>query len=590
MLSFGKSSSGNSSRYDHYLGLSSGRVTFRMTTGTFGTVSVTSPRSYADRNFHQAVATFSPATGMALYVDGALVATNSAVTEAGNYSGYWRVGGDASSFFTGTLDDASVYPTVLSAGQVQAHFAAARAALATPPTASFTATANGLTVALDASSSSTTDGVIANYAWDFGDGSTGTGITASHNYAAAGKYLVRLTTTTSNGGIATTSQTVSVTVPNQVPVASFVSSCRYLACSFDGTRSADPDGTIASYKWDFGDGKSATGASPAHSFAASGSYQVKLTVTDNKGATGSTTNTVTVAANQAPVAGFTHSCAFLSCSFDGSSSSDADGSIAQYAWNFGDGTTASGATVSHDYAAPGAYTVTLTVTDDAGATGVSTWAATVQGATVYAADDFARTVTGGWGSADVGGSWSLSGGAAQFGVGSGVGTMNLSAPGATRTALLNAVSASDLVERVDVSVNAAPTGNGVSLALLARHTSDGDYRLKLRLLPGGVVHLVLSRVTSGAETILKEVAVAGVVYSPGDTVSVQFSVVGTSLAGKVWPSSGSEPASPQISMTDTTASLQNPGGIGVMSYLAGNSTVSPVVSSFGNLSAVAVGN
>ncbi|MDX1455177.1 MAG: S8 family serine peptidase [Gammaproteobacteria bacterium] len=73
-------------------------------------------------------------------------------------------------------------------------------------------------------------------------------------------------------------------------------------------------------------------------------------------------------ANVAPTASFTDNCTDLSCSFDGSASSDSDGSIVSYAWDFGDGATASGATASHSYAADGDYTVSLTVTDDDGAT------------------------------------------------------------------------------------------------------------------------------------------------------------------------------------------------------------------------------
>ncbi|MFI2812116.1 PKD domain-containing protein [Microbulbifer sp. JSM ZJ756] len=71
--------------------------------------------------------------------------------------------------------------------------------------------------------------------------------------------------------------------------------------------------------------------------------------------------------NQAPTASASYSCDGLSCSFDGSASTDSDGSIASYQWDFGDGATASTATTSHTYAAAGTYTVTLTVTDDQGA-------------------------------------------------------------------------------------------------------------------------------------------------------------------------------------------------------------------------------
>lgn len=71
--------------------------------------------------------------------------------------------------------------------------------------------------------------------------------------------------------------------------------------------------------------------------------------------------------NQDPVASFTSSCTLLSCSFDGSGSSDVDGFVASWAWTFGDGSEATGPTATHDFAGPGTYAVTLTVTDDDGA-------------------------------------------------------------------------------------------------------------------------------------------------------------------------------------------------------------------------------
>lgn len=104
--------------------------------------------------------------------------------------------------------------------------------------------------------------------------------------------------------------------------------------------------------------------------ASEGAHTIHARATDSGGSTTSDTNAVTVDnGNDQPVASFVVSCSGLTCSFDGGTSSDSDGSITDYAWDFGDGTaTGSGATVAHTYFEAGTYTVTLTVTDNLGAT------------------------------------------------------------------------------------------------------------------------------------------------------------------------------------------------------------------------------
>ncbi|HYR31641.1 MAG TPA: PKD domain-containing protein, partial [Gemmatimonadales bacterium] len=145
---------------------------------------------------------------------------------------------------------------------------------------------------------------------------------------------------TASGLTDATSGTFNITAPpNQSPVAAFTSSCTQLTCSFTST-SSDPDGTIASYAWTFGDGGTATTQNPSHTYTVGGTFTVTLTVTDNQSATDNVSHTVTVTAppppNQPPVAAFTSSCTQLTCSFT-STSSDPDGTIASYAWTFGDG-------------------------------------------------------------------------------------------------------------------------------------------------------------------------------------------------------------------------------------------------------------
>ena len=107
--------------------------------------------------------------------------------------------------------------------------------------------------------------------------------------------------------------------------------------SFDSSASSDPDGTIASYAWDFGDGGSSTAANPSYTYTSSGTFHVTLTVTDNRGGTDSVTHDVTVA-TQPPHAAFTSSTNLMTASFDASGSSDLAGTITSYDWDFGDTT------------------------------------------------------------------------------------------------------------------------------------------------------------------------------------------------------------------------------------------------------------
>ena len=160
-----------------------------------------------------------------------------------------------------------------------------------PPVASFTSSVVNMVGSFDGSASTDTDGTVASYSWNFGDGSAaGTGAKPSHTYVSAGTFQVTLTVTDNQGATGSVTHVVTVTAPNQPPVASFTSSAVNLAASFDGSASRDPDGTVASYGWNFGDGTPVTtGVSPNHAYAAAGTYQVTLTVTDNLGATGSVT-------------------------------------------------------------------------------------------------------------------------------------------------------------------------------------------------------------------------------------------------------------------------------------------------------------
>jgi uncharacterized repeat protein (TIGR01451 family) len=242
---------------------------------------------------------------------------------------------------------------------------------------------------------------VTDWSWDFGDGTpAGAGELPVHTFAAAGPHDVVLTVTDSAGRTGSVTHTIDVQgtdVPAD-PVAAFAvttpAPTAGAPVSFDAGGSSDSDGSIVGYAWNFGDDATATGATPSHTYARPGDYDVVLTVTDDDGHTNSLTKRVTVA-DAPPVAAFTFSpsspVAGDAVSFDSGGSSDVDGTVESYAWNFGDGATATGKTPSHAFARPDDYDVVLTVTDDAGRSHSVTHRVSVAPAAPSAAFSFSPT-------------------------------------------------------------------------------------------------------------------------------------------------------------------------------------------------------
>ena len=381
---------------------------------------------------------------------------------------------------------------------------------------------------------------------------------------------------------------------NVAPVASFTSTSAGLKLSVDGSGSSDTDGSIASYAWNFGDGATATGVNASHTYAAAGTYEVKLTVTDNKGESRSVTQPKTVTApppNQTPKALFTSTTSGLELMVDGTDSSDPDGTIESYGWDFGDGGTATGATASHTYTQAGTYSVKLKVSDDDGATNTITKNLTVKAppAGVLAADAFGRVESGGWGAAEVGGTWERNGSASLFAVEDGVATLRMSGAGAGPSAYLSGVSSTSTDVSVSVSLDKQPTGGGTFVYLTGRRDGEANqYRAKLKIAPNGAVTLYTTKVVGGAESTLDSGVVAGLNYAAGDQLRMRLQVDGTSpttVNAKVWKVGSAEPAAWQETATDSTAGLQVAGGIGLRAYLSGSTTNAPVLASFDDLSA-----
>ncbi len=229
-------------------------------------------------------------------------------------------------------------------------------------------------------------GSIVSYEWDFGDGSTGTGVSPTHTYSASGLYTATLVVTDNDGLTDDDTASVRIWVMNfpDIPDMDFdpIVTCGgpYSATlgesiTFDGY-GFDADGGIIFYIWDFGDGSTSVEEDPIYTYSAEGVYTVTLTVLDDEGNSAVCTTTATITAvtvNSAPtvdcsvleIAGTVDE--ILTLDVD---ATDSDGSIAQYDWDFGDGSTDSTTAdnTQKAYSAAGTYTISVTVTDDAGAT------------------------------------------------------------------------------------------------------------------------------------------------------------------------------------------------------------------------------
>lgn len=429
----------------------------------------------------------------------------------------------------------------------------------------------------------------------------GSGAAMLFPLGAASDRVITATATDPTGN--TSELAVNVALPaadpaNLPPVPAFTPSCLRLACTLDGAASADPDGSVVHHVWDFGDGTTGTGSAPTHAFAANGSYDVTLTVHDDQGAIASATAPVAVF-DEAPSAVASATCQFQYCTFDGTASSDPDGSVASWAWDFGDGSSGSGSTAEHTFAADGTYTVTLTVADDDGITDSTTLDVTVDALPIdtLVYDSFSRNLTSAWGSDELSHPYTLSsGGSSSFAVSGGRGRITISTAGASRAAVLTGIAVTDVEATARFDVDKLPVGNGGRASIELRRTAiNTQYRARVRVDAAGKVYVAFTRLAgSGSEiTITPDTLVAGLTAVAGQGLRLKAQAAGTdptNLRLKVWSASGTEPGSWNVETTDSAAALQAPGGVGLAAALSSGATNTPIQFRFDDFQARVIDN
>ncbi len=300
----------------------------------------------------------------------ATIFTQSAAVSGGTIQGYlWNFGDGITSSSQNTnhiYASAGNYPVSLTVTSNSGCTSTitGQAIVHSLPVADFSTSPTCRTVALPFSNlSSVTGGTLSGYTWSFGDGSNSTSVSPAHQYAASGTYNVSMTATTSAGCSASVVHSVSV-LPSPDAAFAYSNSCENKTVQLTNTSQSQGAG-ILSYQWYFGNGSSSTSIQPSVNYAASGNYQITLTVSASNGCFDSEVSTVSVF--PVPVASFNvnPACQGSAATFSNTSTTSS-GTILNSYWTFGDNGNSSAADPSHTYTASGNFTATLIVTSSLG--------------------------------------------------------------------------------------------------------------------------------------------------------------------------------------------------------------------------------
>ncbi|MEP7377975.1 MAG: PKD domain-containing protein [Chloroflexota bacterium] len=259
----------------------------------------------------------------------------------------------------------------------------------------------------------------------------------------------------------------------------------------------------------------------------------------------------------------------LSVNFDDASTN----SPTSWNWDFGDGASSTTRNPSHSYAAPGTYGVTLTAGNGGGSNSVTKTVGVQQPSSAAIANDsFTRTVSNGWGSATLGGAYTLDGTATNFSVGAGVGNIVLPSGGTTRATRLNNASARDVKVLFRVRANKLPsTGHQLYVYGEVRGNANSAYRPKLIINSNGSVMVHAGAVVNGSESsIAPAVVVPGLTYSANSWLWLRAEITGaspTTIRLRVWADGQTEPSAWQFTATNSVAVLQTAGAVGVRAYV-----------------------
>ncbi len=288
--------------------------------------------------------------------------------------------------------------------------------------------------------------------------------------------------------------------------------------------------------------------------------------------------------NTPPTAAFTWTAAGLTVNADSASSSDPDGTIVSRSWDFAGVSGGSGILASRTFPAAGTYPVSLTVTDDDGASHTTTQSVTVSApppAGALAQDAFGRTVASGWGTADTGGPWTVNS-TTKFSVASGAGRVAANA-GSTLNATLGQVSTTAIDTQASLAVDKLPN-QALNATIAARVVGTSLYGARLRVNPNGSVQLHLMR----DGTALSGGTLPGITLAAGTRITVRVQVDGTNpttLRARAWPTTTTEPTTWQATTTDPTPALQNAGTLRLSTYLSSSATNGPITVTYDDLTA-----